>query len=490
MSTLPHSHSLPLGTAGLSESSALAATPSVVSSPFVVRPADPTRPRPRVLLAEDNPTTRKLMSVWLESSGYTVVQAENGSIAWDAAQYDCPPIVVTDWNMPQMSGLDLCKYIRQAHDPDKVYLLIATSRDEGGDLHEAMEAGANDFLSKPIRQDEFLARIQNAENSLRELQNRRAMADSDPLTGLLNRRAFLAQAQRVLEDSRSQLTAVSCVMLDVDQFKKYNDDYGHAVGDEVLRIVADCLRRETRESDLSCRLGGDEFCVLLSGASENDAYEIAERIRQRIAQQSAQLQQQSLAIHSTLSVTAWAPNVETIEELLDITDRVLLIGKADGRNRTVRHSDLQRGRADSSDAQMRPERRLLETTAVERIVKHPITVLGDDEPWLNARQIYLNNEIDFICVVNRAGELVGAITERELLNAVIHGQPQDATVRAIMSYNFVSYSLKDPLIKVWETFHRTPMMRKIVVDPANHPIGQLDIKSLVELLLAVGNQAS
>ena len=118
-----------------------------------------TRQRPEVLVVEDHPTTRKLMSAWLETSGYPVHQAGDGNEARVFTQMACPPIVVTDWNMPRMSGLELCRYIREHHDNDQVYVLIATSRDTGDDLSEAMDAGANDFLSKPIREQEFLARI-------------------------------------------------------------------------------------------------------------------------------------------------------------------------------------------------------------------------------------------------------------------------------------------------------------------------------------------
>ena len=102
-------------------------------------PIDSTRQRPEVLVVEDHPTTRKLMSAWLEMSGYPVQQAGDGNEAWASAQVQCPPIVVTDWNMPQMSGLELCRYIREHHGNDQVYVLIATSRDTGADLSQAME---------------------------------------------------------------------------------------------------------------------------------------------------------------------------------------------------------------------------------------------------------------------------------------------------------------------------------------------------------------
>lgn len=430
------------------------------------------------------------MSGWLESSGYTVVQTADGSEAWEITQHgDCPAIVVIDWDLSQASGWDLYRRIRQAHGPDRVYFIVAASQAEKRNLYEAVTAGANDFLSKPIRQDEFLARIRNAENVLGEMRHYRAMADTDPLTGLLNRRAFLIQGRRVLEAARSQASTVCCVMLDVDQFKRYNDDYGHAFGDDVLRVVADAMRRETRGTDLACRWGGDEFCVLLTGVSEDDAFEIAERIRWRITEQTAGLRGQPAAVESTAAVMTWTADLRTIEEWLEQTDRILLLGKTDGRNRTIRHSGLPRRRAATGGTDQQAQRRLLATTTVQQAVWRPIASLQEDVAWQQAQTLYLKSEVEFICVVNRAGAVVGIVTERDLLNAVIHGHPATAAVRSIMSYNFVSYSLNDPLIRVWETFYRTPALRRLVVDSENRPVGRLDIKPLLRWLLTATQAA-
>ena len=202
-----------------------------------------TQPRPEVLVVEDHPTTRKLMSAWLEMSGYCVHQAQDGSEAWESAKRNCPPIVVTDWNMPRMSGLELCRFIREHHGNDRVYVLIATSRDTGDDLSKAMDAGANDFLSKPIREDEFLARIRSAENSLRRLQSKTQLADLDALTGLLNRRAFHERGQKLVDRALNHCQSMACLVLDVDLFKQFNDQFGHAIGDEVLCNVAAALHR-------------------------------------------------------------------------------------------------------------------------------------------------------------------------------------------------------------------------------------------------------
>lgn len=415
-------------------------------------------------------------------SGYPVTQAEDGCQAWESAQSECPPIVVTDWNMPKMSGLELCKIIRQQHDLDRVYVLIATSRYEGDDLAVAMDAGANDFLSKPVREDEFLARIRSAENALKHLQSKTELAESDPLTGLLNRRAFVDRAQSVIDDAGQIGSPVSCVMLDIDLFKKFNDDFGHAFGDEVLKIVAEGITMECRDSDLACRLGGDEFCVLLTGASENKGFEVGERIRNRIRKHTGENAGDQFSVKTTLGVATLDESHATIHDLMETADSVLIGAKNEGRNRTLSQSMLCQRKSDIVSYQDDYARELLQSTLARRIATRTPATLNEDDSIESALQAFLEVNVDCACVVNDCNELVGMVTERDFLTVFATGECSDLSVSEIMSCNIARYQPTDPVIRIWESLQRTPMLRNVIVNEKNQPIGLVYRRSLLQLI--------
>lgn len=422
------------------------------------------------------------MCHWLESEGYTVVQAEDGSKAWDSARHDCPPIVVTDWNMPRMSGLELCRSIRSKHESDQVYLLVASSREEGADISEALLAGANDFLSKPIREDELLARIRNAENSLMQLKLRSKLADCDPLTGLLNRRALMDRAEKALTQTLGTHANLSCMVIDVDFFKRYNDDFGHATGDKVLRAVADCIQAEIRENDLACRLGGDEFCIFLPGVPNKEAFEIAERIRQQIACNTCKMESLNFPIKASIGVATWNESMQDVSGLINAADQSLLVAKRDGRNRTSCHQTSIVDKIERKQHQQNPASKLLTTYTVSFICQTPITAMYESESIAMACHVMASNHIDCIFVVNDKSELVGTITERELLSASLGKNNLEAPVKEIMSFNFVTYSEDTPIASYWESYQRNPLMRSVVVDYLKRPQGLIRSKRLLFLV--------
>lgn len=441
-----------------------------------------TDKRPKVLVAEDHPTTRKLMSAWLEMSGYSVQQAEDGESAWNSAKLACPPIVVTDWNMPRMSGLELCRYIRAHHGSDQVYVLIATSREPGDNLTEAMDAGANDFLSKPIREDEFLARIRSAENALRRLQSKTELADSDELTGLLNRRSFYERGQRTLDMAHQEGLAVACAVLDIDLFKQFNDRYGHAVGDEVLRTVASAFLEECRDSDLVCRLGGDEFCMLLPGASEAAAVEVAERVRTRIGTHAVQVNGEQVRIRTTFGIAPLADGVETITELIELADKVLLAAKDDGRDRTLSLFGLCLRNSQSGPPGGESYIELLRSRRAEDIMTEVSTVFSAEESLNAACRALLQANVDCACVIGEQGELQGIVTERDLLNALSTGVATECPLREITSSNIARFGPHVGVADIWECLQRTPMLRSVIVDSRGAPIGFVRRRALLRLL--------
>ncbi|QDT07334.1 Response regulator PleD [Rubripirellula lacrimiformis] len=435
--------------------------------------------RPRVLVVDDHFTTRKLMTAWLEMSGYTVVQAEDGGCAWDSAKTNCPPIVVTDWNMPNMSGLELCRSIRQQHGNDDIYVLIATARDTGDDLSAAMEAGANDFLSKPIREEEFLARIRSAEIALNRLQEKTALAELDSLTGLLNQRSFKQRAQRSCEISIAAGNPVSCILLDIDHFKQFNDQYGHATGDEVLRIVSDVISEHVRQTDHACRLGGDEFAVLLHNVSEQDAMKFANRIRKQIALQSCNGGNQSLRVRTTLGVATTNSGDLAISSLIEQADSALLAAKVAGRDRALSTSDLQRNEQGKLGQQSTLVDRLREIHADEVMTK-TIGVFRDSESLDDARELFLKSGIDCACVVNVQSELVGMVSERDFMNTLTTQNTSKNPLSSVMNNNITRFPPRTSLAVVWDSLQRNPMLRAVIVDNNGFPLGLVTRRAVLE----------
>jgi len=437
---------------------------------------------PTALVAEDHPTTRKLLSTWLKMSGYSVESAANGEQAWRIAQASCPPIVVADWSMPGMSGVDLCRSIRKVHPKHDIFILIATARDNSEDVAVAMEAGANDFVAKPINEQEFIARIHSAAFSLEELRSQAQLADTDPLTGLFNRRFFDIQCQQQIQRSRDFGTPLSCIVIDVDHFKHLNDSFGHAVGDKVLTEVADVLSQETRQSDLICRRGGDEFCVLLAQSSEERAAEVGQRIRCQLAQRLVEVDDESLkqpTIQVTIGVAGRTPIICTAEQLVDAADQVLIKAKNAGRNRVLTQRDLDL--TESETLSHRSVQVGLHKALARDIMSHFVAFVHEDQPLLEVHRLVLETSVDCVPVVDRSSKLIGMIGERDLMHAFSTNADMQTPIRSFMSMNVARFHELTPVAEIWECLRRSPMLRVMIVKD-EVPTGFVGRRALLKLI--------
>jgi two-component system, cell cycle response regulator len=241
-----------------------------------------------VLAVDDSVIYRKLVEQSLSAQGCTLVFAKNGREALDLFAKHQPALVITDWNMPDMEGLELCKRIRRDFPDRYSYLILLTSNSGKEKIVEGLRAGADDYLTKPFHSDELVARVEvglrfvelhrqvQAKNHLLE-----EMALTDALTGLPNRRAIDVWAPRELSAAARHGFPFWAVMADLDHFKSVNDTYGHDAGDTALKTFADILTTQTRESDMCARLGGEEFLVMMTHADKEGAQRAVERIRKQ-----------------------------------------------------------------------------------------------------------------------------------------------------------------------------------------------------------------
>jgi two-component system, cell cycle response regulator len=296
-----------------------------------------------ILVAEDDPMFRRILQRWLESWGFTVLVAEDGSQAWEILRGQNPPsMMILDWVMPGMDGLELCRRTRASRSGPWQYILLVTARDRTPDVVRGLDAGADDYLTKPFDKNELHARLRVGRRMLalqRDLlsaqEKLRFQATHDALTGLWNRGALLDLLTTEIERTVRTRSSLGVLMLDVDHFKIVNDTHGHLAGDAVLREIAQRIAHVSRKYDIVGRYGGEEFLVLLPTCDVAQTQASAERIRAAIAAQP--FAGGGMQIPLTVSIgAAVAPACgETEAEILSLADLALYDAKSAGRNRTA-----------------------------------------------------------------------------------------------------------------------------------------------------------
>lgn len=289
----------------------------------------------RFLVVDDDPTIRRYLKCLLERKGYEVSTAANGGEALDRARVGTFDFVLTDWMMPELDGLELCRRIRHMPLPEYVYVIMLTARSNSADAIAALESGADDFISKPIDCDLLFARIKSGIRVLTLERNLRRQCRRDALTGAWNR-GTLDEAMATEWDRSVRYDYLfSCVMIDLDGFKQVNDAHGHLVGDQVLRQVANLLVGEIRSTDDLARYGGDEFVLVLTQTSLEGAAGVAERCRKAIADTCFPVEgvEGGVKITASFGVASQSMNVTSHTHLLDLADQALLRAKQSGRDR-------------------------------------------------------------------------------------------------------------------------------------------------------------
>ena len=288
----------------------------------------------RVLLAEDElVSSRKLVSM-AKSWGYEPILVNDGSKAWEVLQQpDAPRLAVLDWMMPGLDGPEVCRRLRERGEP-YVYVLLLTSRSDKEDVVVGLEAGADDYVTKPYSPLELRHRL-NTGRRIIELQEQiRALARRDALTGLLNRGAVLEVFTNEVVRARREHTPLSIIMVDFDHFKRVNDTYGHLAGDAVLREIARRMSEQVRPYDAVGRYGGEEFLLVLPNCAHDEAVEVAERLRVRAVSEPVVFEGTSITIAISLGLACQARILsDEPEPLIAAADAALYEAKRTGRNR-------------------------------------------------------------------------------------------------------------------------------------------------------------
>jgi diguanylate cyclase (GGDEF)-like protein len=296
----------------------------------------------RILIAEDDAVTRKLLEVHLAKWGHQVVACSDGAQAWQVLRSADPPkLAILDWMMPEMDGVTLCGEIRKLEKHPYTYVILLTSKNLKEDVVAGLEAGADDYIIKPFDVHELKVRVRAGtrivklqEDLLAALSVSEFQASHDALTGIWNRRAILEKIQQELDRNSRDGTNLGLVIGDVDHFKKVNDNYGHLAGDAVLRKLAKRIGSCLRSYDSAGRYGGEEFIILIPGCNGAGAAELAERLRASIADRPVQADEGEFRCTMSFGATALDGREDfSLNSLIKEADEALLLAKSRGRNR-------------------------------------------------------------------------------------------------------------------------------------------------------------
>ena len=291
------------------------------------------------LVVDDSKTARTQLSALLRKFQFNVKEAEDGPHALKVlAETPDIRLVITDYNMPGMNGCELSKAIRQEYGSDQIAIIgISGGADEPLSAR-FLKFGANDFLNKPFVREEFYCRVAQNMQYLDQVRALQEAAARDPLTGLHNRRYFYEMAEALLSQAKRDDADCSIGIIDIDFFKDINDNYGHLIGDEAVQHIAKLTRSVVqRGSDLVARYGGEEYCIFLYGAHEEDAVPFFEELRQKIEDNPLVLN--GLTIDITVSIGVCGSKQMTAAQMVEEADHALYSAKNSGRNQVCAAAD-------------------------------------------------------------------------------------------------------------------------------------------------------
>ncbi len=314
------------------------------------------KPPPLTFLAvDDDPMTLIYLRKMLAHEKRILLTAENGDQALKLALEHRPDLLITDWRMPKLNGIDLCKILRKTKATQHIYIIMLTCNETEDELVQAFDAGADDYVVKPFTPKVLHARISSGERLIqyqqtiqrdretiqryaarlatanRNLQN---MAMTDFLTGLPNRRNALLRLKNLVAEVKRYREPLSCLIIDIDHFKKINDTYGHDSGDTVLKKLSQLLEEKARSYDIVSRWGGEEFLIICARSGPTDSFQLAERLRQTVEQYSICPSDEIEAkVTISIGVASWTPDLQSEDELIKEADTYLYLAKKNGRNR-------------------------------------------------------------------------------------------------------------------------------------------------------------
>ena len=289
----------------------------------------------KVLVVDDSMVIRKQMKNMLDNLFFKVITVAHGEEALGMLNTHADiSLVVTDYNMPVMNGLELTHEIRKTYTKNDLSIIALSSNNDEEVTAMFLKSGANDYIAKPFSKEEFSCRINNTIEALENLNIVTNHANRDFLTGLYNRRYFFNAMDNYIGEIADSAEKFVVAMIDIDHFKKVNDTYGHDTGDKAIVHLSEILSSSTNHKDLVARFGGEEFCVVLKNINKFSAIDILDRLRKDV-EKTAVYSDKGEEIRFTISIGVAMSGDESIKDLIDQADMMLYKAKQEGRNRVI-----------------------------------------------------------------------------------------------------------------------------------------------------------
>lgn len=442
-----------------------------------------------VLIADDDPSMLRLLSHLLEQGGHRVRTACDGNQCLQMILQDCPDVLITDWMMPGLDGLELCRRVRQLHNrkvlPHYTYILLLTAQSGKAFFIEGLEAGADDFVEKSAEsltdlRIEIKARLKAALRTRKLEVDLEFAAKYDSLTQLLNRVTYFELAQVIWERSIRNKFPLSVVMFDCDFFKRINDIHGHLAGDAVLREMASIIKGFSRSSDLICRYGGEEFCVLLPGCNEKTAWNWAERIRLQFETTPIRHGNFEIGITVSFGIAERLDDTAFLDQLIEQADQALLFAKESGRNRCVRYSETVANEGDPVRKTSEISDLFVGVTAGDVMMPFTLTI-SPQETVSSIVDFFLKTRIESMPVVDPNGELIGMVSEKNFIPLIGNLARWQEQIGDLVTPNVISYPVDTPLRVVYDFLCRVSA-RQVLLVQDNVPVGFINRTPLLRWL--------
>jgi len=312
----------------------------------IYSPADPVKylnPKNFLILVVDDVTSNlKVIGSILDRVGYCTTFATNGNQALERMQKSQPDLILLDVMMPEMNGMELCQKLKANPDYREIPIIFVTAKTDQESIIEAFEKGAVDYITKPFNAAELQARVKihlelkHTRDELRKTMVKlEKLAITDPLTEVFNRRYLFHLAEQEFNRVSRYGSPLSALMIDADHFKQINDKYGHAVGDETLKAIAQTTQSLLRKVDFFGRIGGEEFLAFLPETNIERATLVANRICSSISNFTLKIQQNQIQITVSIGIATYEPRDRKVDDILKRADDALYEAKHRGRNQVV-----------------------------------------------------------------------------------------------------------------------------------------------------------
>src|SRR5258708_3557074 len=301
----------------------------------------PTGQQTKVLVADDSAISRKLVELTLSDKQYSLIFAKSGRETLMLFEEYHPDLVIVDWIMPDRTGLEICRHIRSRPHASYTYIILLTGRSEKKSVVEGLAAGADDYRTKSFNREELIARVEVGLRIIdlqREIEGKnillKELALTDALTSLPNRRAVEDWATRQLSGAARYGFSFWVALADLDHFKAINDTYGHDAGDSVLKAFSEILKGNSRQSDICGRIGGEEFLLVLTHTTEENAKVVTDRVRATLEGTQFNFDGNELKVTASFGLAGFAGScAPDFNRLVALADAALYSAKRQGRNR-------------------------------------------------------------------------------------------------------------------------------------------------------------